>query len=464
MLGAVVAILAIIAAADYLFQYRQWFERQKMSLQEIKDEFKQTEGDPTSRAASGRCAQSRMRKRMMAAVPKASVVITNPTHYAVALQYERGMNAPLCVAKGVDALALKIREVAAEHNVPIVENPPLARALHATVEIDRGDPARALQGGGRGDRLRHAAAAGDFPLMLSRACRRRDPCAAAPAGALREDAASRRAEGRIEPVMATQDVQAELPSATAGRPQREPPAPAASGWCCSWRSRWSAPPPGLPVRRPRSCRTYILALLAVLGHRSACSRCSRLPPAFCASPAASRGNPLIKTVVDGASDGVLVTDQNGRVLYANAAYLDLTDAADADDVRPVERVFIGDPDVSESVYRLLKAAREGRRLQEEVRIAGAERRAGALASLARAPARRRQARSQAGRCGSIADVTRERERQENIFQELQHAIDYLDHAPAGFFSVDAERRRSSISMRRWRPGSTTIWRRSVPAG
>jgi flagellar biosynthetic protein FlhB len=73
---------------------------------------------------------------MMAAVPKASVIITNPTHYAVALRYERGMQAPICVAKGVDAIALKIREVAGEHDIPIVENVPLARALYATVEID----------------------------------------------------------------------------------------------------------------------------------------------------------------------------------------------------------------------------------------------------------------------------------------------------------------------------------------
>ena len=77
-----------------------------------------------------------VRKRMMAAVPKATVIITNPTHFAVALQYEPGMAAPLCLAKGVDAIALKIREVAGEHRVPIVENPPLARALYATVDID----------------------------------------------------------------------------------------------------------------------------------------------------------------------------------------------------------------------------------------------------------------------------------------------------------------------------------------
>jgi flagellar biosynthetic protein FlhB len=140
MLGTVVAILAIVAAADYLFQYRQWYERQKMSVRELKEEFKQTEGDPAIKAKIRQLRQSRARKRMMAAVPKASVVITNPTHYAIALQYDRGMNAPVCLAKGLDNIALKIREVAAEHGIPVVENPPLARALHATVEIDQEVP------------------------------------------------------------------------------------------------------------------------------------------------------------------------------------------------------------------------------------------------------------------------------------------------------------------------------------
>jgi flagellar biosynthetic protein FlhB len=78
---------------------------------------------------------------MMASVPKASVVITNPTHFAVALQYEQGMNAPVCVAKGIDALALKIREIAEGHDIPIIENPPLARTLHASVEVDQEIPA-----------------------------------------------------------------------------------------------------------------------------------------------------------------------------------------------------------------------------------------------------------------------------------------------------------------------------------
>jgi flagellar biosynthetic protein FlhB len=111
-----------------------------MSVRELKEEFKQTEGDPTIKAKIRQLRQARMRKRMMAAVPKASVVITNPTHYASALQYDRGMNAPVCLAKGVDNLALKIREVAAAHNIPVVENPPLARALHASVEMDEEIP------------------------------------------------------------------------------------------------------------------------------------------------------------------------------------------------------------------------------------------------------------------------------------------------------------------------------------
>jgi flagellar biosynthesis protein FlhB len=140
MLGTVVAILAVVAAADYLFQYRQWFERQKMSVREMKEEFRQTEGDPTVKGKLRQLRQSRMRKRMMAAVPKASVVITNPTHFAVAPKYERGMNAPVCVAKGVDLIARKIREVARQHDIPVVENSPLARALHGTVEIDQEIP------------------------------------------------------------------------------------------------------------------------------------------------------------------------------------------------------------------------------------------------------------------------------------------------------------------------------------
>jgi flagellar biosynthetic protein FlhB len=136
LMGAVVAMLAAVAIADYFFQYRQWFQRQKMSLQEIKDEFKQSEGDPHIKGKIRQLRQQRMKKRMMAAVPNASVIITNPTHYSIALSYDRGMPAPVCVAKGVDNIAFKIREIAKKHDIPIVENVPLARALYATVDID----------------------------------------------------------------------------------------------------------------------------------------------------------------------------------------------------------------------------------------------------------------------------------------------------------------------------------------
>lgn len=136
LMGTVVAALALVAALDYLFQYRQWFERQKMSLEEIKEEYKQSEGDPHIKGRIRQLRHARMKKRMMAAVPTASVIITNPTHYSVALKYDRGMSAPICVAKGVDLMAFKIREIATANNISIVENVPLARALHATVEVD----------------------------------------------------------------------------------------------------------------------------------------------------------------------------------------------------------------------------------------------------------------------------------------------------------------------------------------
>jgi flagellar biosynthesis protein FlhB len=145
LMGAVVAMLAFVAVADYVFQYRSWYERQKMSLQEIKDEYKQSEGDPHIKGKLRQIRYERMKKRMMAAVPGASVVITNPTHFSVALKYERGMAAPICVAKGVDAVAFRIREIAKQHDVPLVENVPLARALYATVEIDEEIPVEHYQ-------------------------------------------------------------------------------------------------------------------------------------------------------------------------------------------------------------------------------------------------------------------------------------------------------------------------------
>jgi flagellar biosynthetic protein FlhB len=141
IIGAVLAVVTIIAVADYVYQRNRWWERQKMTVQETRDEYKQMEGDPKVKGRIRAIRNERSRKRMMAAVPQATVVITNPTHFAVALKYDKAMAAPLCLAKGVDAVALRIRGVAEEHNIPIVENPPLARALFASVEVDETIPA-----------------------------------------------------------------------------------------------------------------------------------------------------------------------------------------------------------------------------------------------------------------------------------------------------------------------------------
>jgi len=178
---------------------------------------------------------------------------------------------------------------------------------------------------------------------------------------------------------------------------------------------------------------YILALLAFLAMIGVFSLFA-LATGILRMPGTEEVNPLIKAVTDSAQDGLLVTDSAGRVVYANPTYLAMINAVDADDVRPVERVFVGDPDVSEAVYRLAKAAREGRRLQEEVRMPGA---AGEPARWLRLRVRPLEDGRSRSTVWTVADVSRDRERQENAFQELQYAIDYLDHAPAGFFSVDA---------------------------
>jgi two-component system cell cycle sensor histidine kinase/response regulator CckA len=151
-------------------------------------------------------------------------------------------------------------------------------------------------------------------------------------------------------------------------------------------------------------------------------------------------SPLGNAVAESMADGLLVTDEAGRVLYANPAYRRLTDAAGGNDVRPVERVFVGDPDMSEAVYRLAKAARERKPLQEEVRVTGL--RSGETARWLRLRVRplAESGRYARATVWTVADITRDRVRQENVFQELQHAIDYLDHAPAGFFSADASGR------------------------
>jgi flagellar biosynthetic protein FlhB len=131
-----VATLVLVVAADVPFQLWQYFHKLKMTKEEVKQEMKEMMGDPHVKGRIRSLQMQAARKRMMAAVPKANVVVTNPTHYAVALSYQTGMAAPKVVAKGVGAVALRIREVASENAVPIMEAPPLARALYKHTEID----------------------------------------------------------------------------------------------------------------------------------------------------------------------------------------------------------------------------------------------------------------------------------------------------------------------------------------
>ena len=185
--------------------------------------------------------------------------------------------------------------------------------------------------------------------------------------------------------------------------------------------------------------SYVMLLLALLGSIGVFSLFALAAGVLRLSSGRETADPMLEHVFEEFQEGMVVTGADGRVLWANAAYRALAGATSMNDVRPIERVFVNDPDVSELIYRLLRAGRDGRRLQEEVRVASPH----------GEPARwlRLRVRPLGGAGGSaamrkamvwtVADVTRDRERQENVFQELQHAIDYLDHAPAGFFSVDA---------------------------
>lgn len=141
LLMTILAVQIVIAGGDYMYQRHQYMKKLRMTKQEVKDEHRQSEGDPMVKARIRGLRLQRARQRMMAAVPKADVVVTNPTHFACALKYDPdSMSAPVLVAKGQDLIAFRIRELAEQHDIMIVENPPLARALYAAVEIDREVP------------------------------------------------------------------------------------------------------------------------------------------------------------------------------------------------------------------------------------------------------------------------------------------------------------------------------------
>jgi flagellar biosynthetic protein FlhB len=146
LLFATAVVMTAVAALDYAFQRFNFLKQMRMTRQELRDEYKDSEGDPHIKARIRRIRAERSRQRMMAAVPKATVVITNPTHFAVALLYEKEtMPAPKVVAKGADAVAQRIRALAEASNVPVVENPPLARSLFAAVDIDAEIPPQHYQ-------------------------------------------------------------------------------------------------------------------------------------------------------------------------------------------------------------------------------------------------------------------------------------------------------------------------------
>ncbi|MEM9469234.1 MAG: flagellar biosynthesis protein FlhB [Pseudomonadota bacterium] len=137
LMSGILLVLMVVAVADLVYQRYEHYKKMRMTKQELKDEFKQTEGDPHVRAKLRQLRQEKARSRMMQSVPEADVVITNPTHFSIALKYDpEEMDAPIVVAKGIDDLAMRIREVAKENNIPLVENKPLARVLFDKVDID----------------------------------------------------------------------------------------------------------------------------------------------------------------------------------------------------------------------------------------------------------------------------------------------------------------------------------------
>jgi flagellar biosynthetic protein FlhB len=162
---SVAALTLVVAGADFLWQRQRFMVRQRMTKEETKQEYKDAEGDPHLKARQKQIRNQRARQRMMQAVPDATVVIMNPTHYAVALKYEQGESAaPTCVAKGLDSLALRIRAVAEEAGVPVIEDPPLARALYAAVDIEEMIPSAHFE-----------AVAKIIGFILNAANRRRTP-------------------------------------------------------------------------------------------------------------------------------------------------------------------------------------------------------------------------------------------------------------------------------------------------
>ena len=141
MLTWICAVMVPVAIADLAWKRFSYMKKQRMSQKEVRDEHKNNEGDPQVKGRREQIRRARARARLASAVPTATLIVTNPTHYAVALRYERGRDmAPVCVAKGADLVAARIRAIAHEHEIPVIESVALARALHAAVEVDQPIP------------------------------------------------------------------------------------------------------------------------------------------------------------------------------------------------------------------------------------------------------------------------------------------------------------------------------------
>ena len=194
---------------------------------------------------------------------------------------------------------------------------------------------------------------------------------------------------------------------------------------------------GLSFVANEQAQPLILALLALLAMAGVFFLFALAIGALQLAGPASRDD-ITRAIVDAAPEGTLVVEDNGRMIYANEAYMRLAGGDSFSNLRSIERIFVGAPEVSEAVYRLAQASRDDRAYAEEIRMSpppgGAPDRDFAWYRIAVRPIPRHRG---SAALWTVSDITHERERQENVFQELQHAIDYLDHAPAGFLSIDA---------------------------
>ena len=346
VLIAALAALTVIAGSDYFLQRFQFMKRNRMSKQEIKEEFRQYRRRPDGQGQDSPDPTERARRRMMAAVPKATVVITNPTHFAVALKYESGkMAAPICVAKGTDALALRIREVAKEHDVPMVENPPLARAPIRLRRSRRVDP---------GPNITRP-----WPRSSATSCglpARSSPIRAflPPQSGGRKKPLRRKLSAKTPPMMATRSIM----SSNLGIP--------AGGW------RWAAlgfvlvalTAAGVAIAAPDTVKwTGVALLFGIMAVGSLFL--------YVVWPRESMSAADARRVAEAAARANVawaITGPDGAVLDCNDVYRRMAGAVDGEAAAPPELALAGEPSAA-VLYRLTRGAAEGVAREESFTVA-----------------------------------------------------------------------------------------------